>query len=348
MLTKDSHTILEHFTIRQAIEKLTSLGENLTLFVIDTNQILLGVITDGDLRRGLIKGYKLDDVVSLIMNKNFKYLIHNKFSLKFLNDLKSSSVKIIPVLNSNKKIIRFINLDDLKTILPLDVIIIAGGKGERLLPLTKMTPKPMLKVNGKPLIEHNIDFLYKYGITNFHVSVNYLKNIIMEYLGDGSNKNININYIIENVPLGTIGSIKLEKKYINSDLLIINSDVLTNINIEDFYFSFKKSKADMSIATSNFNVSVPYAILNLENGRVKSLKEKPIYNYPSNAGIYLLKSKLIDVIPENKFFNATDLINSLLDLNKKVISFPIVGYWLDIGRHEDYIKAEMDYNQIIF
>ena len=211
-----------------------------------------------------------------------------------------------------------------------------------------MTPKPMLKVNGKPLIEHNIDFLYKYGITNFHVSVNYLKNIIMEYLGDGSNKNININYIIENVPLGTIGSIKLEKKYINSDLLIINSDVLTNINIEDFYFSFKKSKADMSIATSNFNVSVPYAILNLENGRVKSLKEKPIYNYPSNAGIYLLKSKLIDVIPENKFFNATDLINSLLDLNKKVISFPIVGYWLDIGRHEDYIKAEMDYNQIIF
>lgn len=312
MISKNTHTINKNATIRQALEKLTALGENLTLFTIDDNEVLWGVITDGDIRRGLIKGFSLDDIISNIMNIDFKYILENDISYELITSLKSSSAKIIPVLTIDRKIKRFINLFELKGILPVDAVIIAGGKGERLLPLTKITPKPMLTIGEKPILEHNIDFLSKYGITNFHISVNYLKNIIKDYFKNGSNKNIQISYIEENEPLGTIGSLKLSNAYKNADILIMNSDLLTNINLADFYNSFKESNADMSIATTSYNVNIPYAVLNVENGQVISFKEKPTYNYFSNAGIYLIKKSLISEIPDNKFYNATDLINKLL------------------------------------
>ena len=348
MISKNTHTINKNATIRQALEKLTALGENLTLFIVDDNDVLLGVITDGDIRRGLIKGYSLDDFISNIMNIDFKFIFDNDIFYDVISSLKESSAKIIPVLTIEKKIQRFINLLELKAILPVDAVIIAGGKGERLLPLTKLIPKPMLTIGEKPILEHNIDFLSKYGISNFHISVNYLKNIIKDYFKNGSNKNIEINYIEENEPLGTIGSVKLSNLYKNADILIMNSDLLTNINLADFYNSFKESNADMSIATTSYNVNVPYAVLDVKNGQVVSFKEKPTYNYFSNAGIYLIKKSLINEIPDNEFYNATDLINKLLNLKRTIITYPILGYWLDVGKHEDYSKAQEDIKHIIF
>jgi dTDP-glucose pyrophosphorylase len=348
MINKNSHTINKNAKIRQALEKLTALGENLTLFTIDDNGELLGVITDGDIRRGLIKGFSLNDDISNIMNKNFKFIYENEISFEVITSLRKTSVKIIPILERDNKILRFINLSEIKAILPIDAVLIAGGKGERLLPLTKNMPKPMLNIGSKPILEHNIDFLSKYGITNFHISVNYLKNIIKDYFKNGSNKNIEINYIEENEPLGTIGSVKLSNSYKNSDLLIMNSDLLTNINLADFYNSFKESDADMSIATTSYNVNIPYAVLEVENGLVKSFKEKPTYNYFSNAGIYLIKKSLINEIPEKEFYNATDLINKLLQSKRTVTTYPILGYWLDVGKHEDYSKAQEDIKHIVF
>jgi dTDP-glucose pyrophosphorylase len=348
MINKNTHTINKNATIRQALEKLSSLGENLTLFTINEKEELLGVITDGDIRRGLINGFSLDDEISNIMNKNFKFIHENEISFDVITSLRKTSVKIIPILGIDNKILRFINLSDIKAILPIDAVLIAGGKGERLLPLTKNMPKPMLIIGAKPILEHNIDFLSKYGITNFHISVNYLKNIIKEYFKNGSNKNIEINYIEENEPLGTIGSVKLSNSYKNSDLLIMNSDLLTNINLADFYNSFKESNAEMSIATTSYNVNIPYAVLEVENGQVISFKEKPTYNYFSNAGIYLIKKSLINEIPEKEFYNATDLINKLLQLKRTVTTYPILGYWLDVGKHEDYSKAQEDIKHIVF
>ena len=348
MINKNSHTINKNAAIRQALEKLTALGENLTLFTINEKEELLGVITDGDIRRGLIKGFSLDDEISNIMNKNFKFIHENEISFDVITSLRKTSVKIIPILGIDNKILRFINLSDIKAILPIDAVLIAGGKGERLLPLTKNMPKPMLNIGAKPILEHNIDFLSKYGITNFHISVNYLKNIIKDYFKNGSNKNIEISYIEENEPLGTIGSVKLSNAYKNSDLLIMNSDLLTNINLADFYNSFKESNADMSIATTSYNVNIPYAVLEVENGQVKSFKEKPTYNYFSNAGIYLIKKSLINEIPEKEFYNATDLINKLLQSKRTVTTYPILGYWLDVGKHEDYSKAQEDIKHIVF
>jgi dTDP-glucose pyrophosphorylase len=348
MISIESNTIFYSNSIRSALEKLTSLGENLTLFVIDDQEILIGVLTDGDIRRGLIKGFSLDEAVSNIMNKEYKYLTEQDIYYNKNVENFNSSIKIMPVLDINKKIIRFVNLTILKALLPIDVVLIAGGRGERLLPLTKNTPKPMLDICGKPILEHNIDLLIKYGINNFHISINYLKNVIKNYFLDGSQKNVNINYIEEEKPLGTIGSVKLSNSYINNDILILNSDIITNLNFADFYKTFKETNADILIATTSYTVNVPYAVLDVENGLVNSLKEKPTYNYFSNAGIYLIKQELINQIPLNQVYNATDLINKLIELNKSVRTYSILGYWLDIGRHEDYSKAQNDFMHISF
>lgn len=348
MLSIVKNILSSDSTIRTALEKLTLLGESLTLFIVNSNSQLIGVVTDGDIRRGLIKGCILEDSVMEIMNKNFKSINEENFTIELIQDLKISSAKIIPILDNEQKIIRFINIAELKSLLPVHAIIMAGGKGERLLPLTLVKPKPMLEVNGKPIIEHNIDLLSKYGIGNMHISVNYLKEKIKNYFGNGENKNLTIKYLDEEKPLGTFGSVKLTNSYKFQDLLIMNSDLLTNINFEDFYRCFKESNADMAIATTSYQVNIPYAVLETENGIVKSFKEKPTYTYFSNAGIYLIKKELLNEIPDNEFFNATDLINKLINTNRVVLTYPILGYWLDIGRHEDYKKANEDFKHINF
>jgi NDP-sugar pyrophosphorylase family protein len=282
------------------------------------------------------------------MNKNFKFIREDGYNIELIEKLKLRGIKIVPVLNKANKILRFVNLSQLKTILPVDAVIMAGGKGERLMPLTKDKPKPMLEISGKPILEHNIDLLSNYGIYNIYISVNYLRDQIKDHFENGSKKDININYIEEEKPLGTLGAIKLFKSYKNADILIMNSDVLTNINLTDFYLSFKENDAEMSIATTSYQVNVPYAVLETEDGHVKSFSEKPTYTYFSNAGIYLIKGSIIDEIPENEFYNATDLINMLIKTNRVVITYPILGYWLDIGKHDDYLKAQVDFKHITF
>lgn len=349
MINIDSNTINIKSTIRDALARLTVLGENLTLFVVDKNMILLGVITDGDIRRGLLKGLKISDSVSSVMNKDFESLKEDNISIQEIKRIKSKNfLRIIPILSNNNRIIKFINISEIKDFLPLDAVIMAGGKGERLMPLTAYTPKPMLMVSEKPILEHNIDLLSKYGISKIFLSVNYLKEKIINHFSDGSTKGIVIKYLIEDKALGTIGSIKLAKNYNYDDILVMNSDLLTNIDLSDFFNSYKKMNADMAIATTSYNIDVPYAILESKDGFVKSLKEKPKYTFFSNAGIYLISRKLLNIIPDDKFYNATDLINELIRLNKVVINYPILGYWLDIGRHEDFKKAQEDYKHIIF
>jgi NDP-sugar pyrophosphorylase family protein len=161
---------------------------------------------------------------------------------------------------------------------------------------------------------------------------------IIDYFGNGEEKGINITYVREPKPLGTIGSVSLVKEFKNDTILVMNSDLFTNINYEDFYQDFLESNADISIATIPYNVSIPYAILNFKENTVSSFEEKPSYTYYANAGIYLIKKKMLERIPNGGIFHATDLLQSLIDDNKKVIKYPIIGYWVDIGRHEDFAK----------
>ena len=348
MLNKELHIISHKETIRKAMETLTSLGENLTLFVINENSQLVGVITDGNIRRGLVRGVGIDDEVREIMNINFKYLLENKFSFEEIVRLREDSVNIIPFIDEEFKIKRIENINSLKSILPVDVVLMAGGRGERLMPLTANKPKPMLEVSGKPILERNIELLASYGIHNIYISVYYLSHQITSYFGDGKNRGLKIGYIEENKPLGTLAAVRMNMEFKHDDIIVMNSDLFTNINFEDFYKTFKESDADMAIATTRYNVTVPYAVLETVDNFVQSFKEKPSYTYFSNAGIYLIKRSNINIIPLGSHYDATDMIADLLKEGKKIISYPILGYWLDIGKHEDYAKAQEDFKHIVF
>lgn len=335
-------------TIKQAMEALNGLeGKySLTLFVVNEKNHLVGTLTDGDVRRGLLNGKNISDSLETIMFKNFRFLQRNKFGLKEIDNLKKDEIELIPLLNDNKQIIRIIVLSEKKSILPVDAFIMAGGEGKRLRPLTIDLPKPLLKVGDKPILEHNIDRLQSFGVDNIYMSVNYLADKIEDFFADGLSKDINIIYVKENRALGTIGSLALVDDFLHDTVLVMNSDLLSNIDFEDFYRTFINSNADMAVAGVPYKVDVPYAVMEVDGERVISFKEKPTYTFYSNAGIYLIKRKLIDLIPKNDFYNATDLMERVISDGFNLVYYPILGYWLDIGQHDDYKKAQEDIKHI--
>lgn len=345
----NKYTISKNDSIKSALVRLNSFSKNdgLTLFVINEENQLCGTLTDGDIRRGLLLNSDLDQRIETIMNTSFIYIKRNSFTSKDIQQIKLKGIEILPLINDKLKIEKLINLSRKQSVIPVDAIIMAGGKGERLLPLTADTPKPLLKVGDKPIIEHNIDRLGYFGIDNIFITIRYLGEQIIAYLNDGTSKEMNIKFISEVNPLGTIGAVSLIDSFIYEDVLIMNSDLLTNIDWENFYNDFKECDADVMIATVPYQVQVPYAVLETnELNNILSFKEKPTYTYHSNAGIYLIKRNLLGLIPKNSFYNATDLIEELIKRNKKVVSYSILGYWLDIGRHEDYKKANEDIKHI--
>ncbi len=346
MINKEKHIIKETISIKQAMFKLNDLGADLTLFVVDEFNHLVGVVTDGDIRRGLINGFAINDNVNSIMNKHFHFIRLNDYSVEILGKFRDRGIKLLPLIDDNFFIIEIYNLLNTLSILPIDVVIMAGGRGERLRPLTDVVPKPMLLIGDKPILEHNIDRLAKFGVKNIYISVKYLSDQIINYFNDGSNKNLNIKYITEENPLGTVGALSQISNFENETILIMNSDILSNINFEDFYTSFRNDSASLSIAATGYKVNIPYAVLECTENNVQAFKEKPTYTYYSNAGIYLIKKELLKLIPKDTFYNATDLIEELIKMNEKVTSFEIRDYWLDIGKHDDFKKANKDIHVI--
>lgn len=342
------HTIHSGTKIKDALIILEKLTQDSILFVINNKEILLGTISDGDVRRALIKGITIETEVNSIMEKNPKFITKGENNIQDIIEYRKENYRIVPVLDKNRKIISIINFRKIKSYLPIDAVIMAGGRGKRLKPLTDNTPKPLLKVGGKSILEHNLDRLALFGIDDFWISLNYLGEQIQNHIGNGNNNNININYVWEKKPKGTIGSVSQITNFKHDYILITNSDLLTNIDYETFFLKFINQKADAAVLSIPYQVNIPYAILETNNGAIKSLKEKPIYTYYSNGGLYIMKKEMLKYIPKNKFFNATDLIEELIKQEFKVISIPFSGYWLDIGKYEDFKKAELDIKNIEF
>lgn len=345
-----SHIISIKATGREALQYLDQLeeGHSKTLFVFDENK-MVGTITDGDIRRGLLKDREITDNVCDYMNKDFKSLSKEEVKPDILSALRENEYWLLPVLNEQREIVDIIDLKLTRTVLPTAVLIMAGGRGERLRPLTDMLPKPMLIVGEKPIIEHNIDRLIKFGIKKFYISVRYLADMIIDYFGDGSSKNVCIEYIREEEPLGTLGACSMIKDLRYDQLMVMNSDILTNIDFEDLYNNHRSKSAVMSVASIPYQVKVPYGIMHPDgNDRVSALKEKPTYTYYANAGIYLIEKELINRIPGGRFYNATDLMQQLIDEGNALVHYPILQYWLDIGKYEDYIRAQQDYKHVTF
>ena len=334
------YTILDSSSIREALVALDGNTHDWqTLFVIDKDDCMVGTLTDGDIRRGLIRGAALEDAVSNVMHRNFKYIKDGDYDAKKLKELRSHNIFFIPVLNNEGKILRACNLIKYHNILPVDAVLMAGGKGERLRPLTEKTPKPLLPVGDKAIIDHNIDRLISYGVKHISVTVNYLGEQIEEHFAEPRG-DVKVQTVREPKFLGTIGSIKFVKEFYNDTILVMNSDLFTNINYEDFYLHFKEHDADMSVAAVPYSVSVPYGIFQLEGRRnVKGIIEKPTYDYYANAGIYLIKKSALDYIPEDTMFHSTHLMEKLIEAGKKVIRFPLNGTWIDIGNPQEYKRA---------
>lgn len=335
------HFLFKDTILLDALNRINSLAPDpLVLFVLDWENRMMGTLTDGDARRALIAGASVNDMIEKVMHKDFNYLkLEAIDDVKEIKRQKEMKMKLVPVLDADMHIVEIINLEKYSTRLPIDAVLMAGGKGERLRPLTEKTPKPLLPVGGKAIIDHNIDRLIANGVKYINVTVNYLGEQLEEHFSEPRGE-VQVHTVREPKFLGTIGSIKFVKEFHNDTVLVMNSDLFTNINYEDFFLHFKEHNAEMSVAAVPYTVSVPYGIFDLDGREIHGLIEKPTYNYYANAGIYLIKRRALDEIPDDTFFNATDLIEKLIVEGKKVIRFPLNGTWIDIGNPQEYQKAQ--------
>lgn len=327
-------------SIREALVTLNQMtSDTQTLLVVNEEQKLVGTLTDGDIRRGLIFGAELSDTVNTIMHQDFKYVLESEYDVAHLKKFRDMHIFFIPILDEAHRIADIINLKRYKSNLPIDAVLMAGGKGERLRPLTEKTPKPLVKVGEKCIIDYNIDNLLEYGVKHLNVTVNYLGEQLEEHFAKPRN-GVQVRTFREPKFLGTIGSIKFVERFHNKTILVMNSDLFTNINYEDFYLHFVENNADMSVAVVPYTISVPYGIFELDGRNIKGILEKPTYNYYVNAGIYLIKSSMLDLIKEGDFCDATDFMKMLICKDYKVIRFPLNGTWIDIGNPQEYQKAK--------
>lgn len=336
----DKYTIDSNATMLDALSQLENLGkkDELTLFITDENKAVLATLTDGDIRRSLINGHSLTDIVIIAGHKNFAFLHKDNFKINQIREYRRTRIKLLPILDNEKHIVDVLNLSQQKSYLPIDAILMAGGKGERLRPLTENTPKPLIKVGDKCIIDYNVDNLISYGLKHISVTVNYLKEQLEEHFSVERN-GIKINTVREPKYLGTIGSVKFVDTFYNDTILVMNSDLFTNINYEDFFLHFKQHDADMSAAAVPYVVKVPYGVFNLKGREIIGVAEKPTISYYANAGMYLIKKERLDLIPENEYFNATDFMDKLITNGFKVIRYPISGYWIDIGQFDELERA---------
>ena len=322
----------------QRLNKLRNLSR-LILFVIDDNHKVVGSVTDGDIRRSLIAEQNLQKTLGEIANPDFKRLYQTD-SYQSFEKYRKLDIKILPILNSEGILVDLIDLESTQAKLPLEAVIMAGGRGKRLSPLTDTIPKPMLQLGSKPIIEHNIDRLISFGIKKIYISVKYLGEQIVDYLGDGNQKNINIEYVWENEPLGTAGALALIDNLTTEHILLMNSDLFTNVNFESLYLKLINENADMAVASTEYKVDIPYAVFETKAGKITNFKEKPSFIYHSNAGIYILKRSLISKIQKNKYCDITDVMEQLVTEGGKLVYDPIIGYWIDIGKTVDYEHAQ--------
>lgn len=348
MIDIKSHTILFDAPISEALEKLNLPNHLKTVFVINQNNQVIGTITDGDIRRGLLNGIDFSEKCEKFAFKDFKFLQLGNISIEQLILWREKQIYILPLLNKNHELIEILNFNELKSFLPLTAVIMAGGFGNRLRPLTQNTPKPMLKIGDFPILEINIKRLAQFGIREIIICVNYLKEQILDYFGNGEKWGCKISYIEENQPLGTIGALSLIVNIKHQQILLFNADLLSNIDFEDMYCKFLQHECQLSIASIPHKITLPYAVLEGQNYQITSISEKPTYTYFANAGFYLFNADLIERIPKNEFYNATDFVEDLIQHKLPVSSFPIHGYWSDIGSIDDYKKSNEDFPNLNF
>jgi len=330
-LKKNSPVILKDFKIFQAINKICR-SKTKILFVVDNKNKLLGSISSGDIRRSIRKKIDLNQSVENIMFKKPKYLFKKK-KIETSNEY----LICIPIVNKKKEIIDFQYSEVIKKIKKNYIFLMAGGKGTRLMPLTKKLPKPLLKIKGVPIIEKIILNFRDQGFKNFIISVNYLGYKIKRYLGKGKKLKVNISYIHEKNTLGTAGSLSLiDIKKIKFPIIVTNSDLISEIDYNNLIDYHNNKKSDLTICSKNKVFEMPYGEIIQYHDQVKKIIEKPSIYHLVNAGVYVVNKALIKNLKKNKKLMMNELITHQLKKNKKVFSYPIYENWIDIGNKGDF------------
>jgi dTDP-glucose pyrophosphorylase len=342
----DNVVIGPHETLREALRRVDAGGEGIAL-VVGERRKLLGTITDGDLRRATLNGLDMDSVTveSLIKKRKPITAVLGATSAELMKLMKKHGVRHIPLVDQGGHVKELALLRELalEDELPLTAVVMAGGFGTRMRPLTENVPKPMLPVGDRPVMEHVLEQLQKVGISHVSITTHYKPEAIVDHFGDGSRFGVEIDYVNEAEPLGTAGALGLLKTAPRGPLLVINGDVLTQVNFRSMLSYHVDHHADMTVGVRRFELQVPYGVVEMESSSVTRLDEKPTYRFFINAGVYLIEPGVLAHIKSSEHLDATELIDRLIAAGKNVVGFPIHEYWLDIGRPDDYARANKEW-----
>ncbi len=336
-------------TIRDAMSCMdcTRLG---IVLVVDDDRRLMGTITDGDMRRAVLANTDLTQSIDALLARKTgtRYARPitapvNADRSTYLNLLKRHSIMQLPLVDGEERVVGLVTLDEFlpDREVPLRAVVMAGGEGSRMRPFTEDVPKPMLPLGDQPLMEIIIQQLRDAGIKHVNVTTHYKSEKITEHFGDGRNFGVEIAYVTEDRPLGTAGALGL-MEVPKETILVINGDILTQVDFRAMLAFHQEYRGDLTMAVREYDVRVPFGVVECQGASVARLTEKPLLKFFVNAGIYLLEPMVYRYIPNGQRFDMTDLIQRLLDEGRRVVSFPIREYWLDIGLPDDYLKAQID------
>lgn len=309
--------------------------------VVDAEDRVVATVSDGDVRRGLLAGLTLDSAIQSVMHRDPVTVPVTESEASLLAGLEKAGVSAALVVDALGRLVTVRHLRDYNQAAPSfgAAIIMAGGEGRRLRPLTETIPKPLVDVGGKPVIEHTMERLAQAGVAKVHVSVNYLADQIQAHLGDGSAWGTDLSYLTEPAKLGTAGALALLPEGTSGSLLVINGDVLTGTDFSNMLEAHIASKALLTVGVSEYHITIPYGVVSVQDGRVVELLEKPEQRIPINAGVYVVESSLLPRIPPDTFYNMTDLINDCLQSGDRVVPYLIHEQWIDIGSPKDLERA---------
>ncbi len=338
-------------SIRETIKVIDRSALQIAL-VVDPDDKLLGTVTDGDIRRGILKGISLDAPVKQIYYVSPLTASIDDDPETMHRIMREQYINQLPVLDNKGRVVQ---LKLLKEILSDEkqknpVILMAGGLGTRLRPLTELCPKPLLKIGGTPVLETILEGFIDNGFNNFYLSVNYKADMIEDYFGDGSKWGVNIKYLREDKRLGTAGSVKLLPKRPSMPFIVMNGDLLTKVNFKrllEFHINnHKLSNAMATMCVREYTIQIPYGVIKKEGNRLVRLDEKPVQRFFVNGGIYVFEPEILDLIPDDQYFDMTDLFDKIMDKDYKTIIFQIREYWMDIGHKNDFEVAQGEYGEI--
>jgi dTDP-glucose pyrophosphorylase len=334
-------------SVREAMRQIEGNKKGL-LFVLDSEGVLIGSVSDGDIRRGILNGALLEEPVGNLMNTHPFFISPEEQSSVDLKYFEERGYKMIPVCDPDGKVLHLLSPEPEKNFPPIEnpVVLMVGGRGIRLEPLTQNIPKPLLKVGNKPILQTILERLHLFGFRNIFLCTNYLSDHIEEFCGDGSAFGLTIKYFKEETKLGTIGAVKYLEDQLKLPFLVMNGDLLTSLNYRSVLDFHLENNGELTIGSASYKTKVPYGVLETQGHQVVSILEKPTYSFRISGGIYALNPQVLELIPKGNFFDITDLMESLLRSKRAVIAFPIEEYWLDIGQHQDYEQANKDYKNL--